>query len=178
MSKTKPERVVVPPSEDMEAFREVLRSSKRIIAIAGAGLSAASGLSSEESESLEMLTYSFDTPLGIPTFRGAGGMWRKYDSTSLATPEAFNESPSRVWQFYHYRREKYVCLGTYMGYLPCVPTSMLEHSGHSQMGHTWLWYNSHLNRSVIRLPGVHIHTHHPERRRSQSTRLGQLYLNP
>ncbi|KAJ3478164.1 hypothetical protein NLI96_g9948 [Meripilus lineatus] len=106
MSKTKPERVVVPPSEDMEAFREVLRSSKRIIAIAGAGLSAASGLSSEESESLEMLTYSFDTPLGIPTFRGAGGMWRKYDSTSLATPEAFNESPSRVWQFYHYRREK------------------------------------------------------------------------
>jgi NAD-dependent SIR2 family protein deacetylase len=26
---------------------------------------------------------------------------------SLATPEAFFENPSRVWQFYHYRREKY-----------------------------------------------------------------------
>jgi NAD-dependent deacetylase sirtuin 5 len=35
-------------------------------------------------------------------------MWRKYESTSIATPEAFEESPSRVWQFYHYRREKCV----------------------------------------------------------------------
>ena len=32
-------------------------------------------------------------------------MWRKYDAISLATPEGFNESPSLVWQFYHYRRE-------------------------------------------------------------------------
>ncbi|KZP24683.1 DHS-like NAD/FAD-binding domain-containing protein [Athelia psychrophila] len=68
----------------MEAFRKVLASSKNIIAVAGAGLSAASG---------------------IPTFRGAGGMWRKYDAMSLATPEAFYQDPSRVWQFYHYRRE-------------------------------------------------------------------------
>ncbi|EMD35003.1 hypothetical protein CERSUDRAFT_107041 [Gelatoporia subvermispora B] len=72
------------PSNDMAAFRAVLASSRRIIAIAGAGLSAASG---------------------IPTFRGAGGMWRKYDALSLATPAAFRDSPSRVWQFYHYRRE-------------------------------------------------------------------------
>ncbi|KAI0370243.1 DHS-like NAD/FAD-binding domain-containing protein [Pilatotrama ljubarskyi] len=43
---------------------------------------------------------------GIPTFRGAGGLWRKYDSMGLATPEAFHANPSRVWQFYHYRREK------------------------------------------------------------------------
>ncbi|TCD71334.1 hypothetical protein EIP91_011105 [Steccherinum ochraceum] len=73
------------PSTDMEAFQSLLRSSKRIIAVAGAGLSAASG---------------------IPTFRGAGGMWRKYDAMSLATPDAFDEDPVRVWQFYHYRREK------------------------------------------------------------------------
>lgn len=33
-------------------------------------------------------------------------MWRKYDAMSLATPDAFAEDPSRVWQFYHYRREK------------------------------------------------------------------------
>jgi len=32
-------------------------------------------------------------------------MWRKYDAMSLATPEAFSHNPSRVWQFYHYRRE-------------------------------------------------------------------------
>lgn len=44
---------------------------------------------------------------GIDTFRGAGGLWRKYDAISLATPEAFKQNPSRIWQFYHYRREKY-----------------------------------------------------------------------
>jgi len=73
------------PSADMAAFKELLSSSKHIIAVAGAGLSAASG---------------------IPTFRGAGGMWRKYDAMSLATYSSFLTSPSRVWQFYHYRREK------------------------------------------------------------------------
>jgi len=33
-------------------------------------------------------------------------MWRKYDAMSLATYTAFILNPSRVWQFYHYRREK------------------------------------------------------------------------
>lgn len=33
-------------------------------------------------------------------------MWRKYNAMSLATPEAFEANPSRVWQFYHMRREK------------------------------------------------------------------------
>ncbi|EAU84564.2 sirtuin 5 [Coprinopsis cinerea okayama7 len=72
------------PSTSIAEFREVLRNAKNIIAVAGAGLSAASG---------------------IPTFRGAGGMWRKYDAMSLATPEGFADNPSLVWQFYHYRRE-------------------------------------------------------------------------
>ncbi|KAI0070975.1 DHS-like NAD/FAD-binding domain-containing protein [Panus rudis PR-1116 ss-1] len=67
------------------AFRDALQRSKHIIVIAGAGLSAGSG---------------------IPTFRDGGGMWRSLDATSLATPEAFNENPSLVWQFYHYRRTK------------------------------------------------------------------------
>lgn len=53
--------------------------------VAGAGLSAASG---------------------IPTFRDGGGMWRSLDPTELATPEAFAKNPSLVWQFYHYRRTK------------------------------------------------------------------------
>lgn len=46
------------------------------MALCGAGLSAASGLG---------------------TFRGAGGMWRNYKSTSLATPEAFKKDPGLVW---------------------------------------------------------------------------------
>ncbi|KAJ6582852.1 DHS-like NAD/FAD-binding domain-containing protein [Mycena sp. CBHHK59/15] len=72
------------PSTEMPEFQRLLAKSKRIITVCGAGLSAASG---------------------IPTFRGAGGMWRKYEAMSLATPEAFAENPSLVWQFYHYRRE-------------------------------------------------------------------------
>ncbi|KAF9260239.1 DHS-like NAD/FAD-binding domain-containing protein [Marasmius fiardii PR-910] len=72
------------PSTDMEAFRATLLASKNVIAVAGAGLSAASG---------------------IPTFRGTGGLWRKYNAIELATPRAFRHNPSRGWQFYHYRRE-------------------------------------------------------------------------
>lgn len=45
---------------------------------------------------------------GIPTFRGAGGLWRSHDAMQLATPQAFASDPSKVWQFYHYRRE--LCL--------------------------------------------------------------------
>lgn len=32
-------------------------------------------------------------------------MWRSLEAVSLATPEAFDQNPSLVWQFYHYRRE-------------------------------------------------------------------------
>ncbi|KAH9902505.1 DHS-like NAD/FAD-binding domain-containing protein [Cubamyces lactineus] len=67
------------------AFRDALRSSKHIVVIAGAGLSAASG---------------------IPTYHDGGGLWRTLDATALASPEAFRENPSLVWQFYHYRRNK------------------------------------------------------------------------
>lgn len=69
--------------EDIASFQKHLASSKRVLALCGAGLSAASGL---------------------PTFRGAGGLWRNNDATSLATPEAFEASPGLVWQFYGYRR--------------------------------------------------------------------------
>ncbi|KAF5025592.1 hypothetical protein F66182_2336 [Fusarium sp. NRRL 66182] len=71
------------PHNDVEAFHNVLRSSRRILALCGAGLSASSGL---------------------PTFRGAGGLWRNHDATSLATPEAFEDDPGLVWLFYGYRR--------------------------------------------------------------------------
>ncbi|KAJ6630281.1 sirtuin [Mycena sp. CBHHK59/15] len=74
-------------AEDLTSFREALASSKNIIIVTGAGLSAASG---------------------IPTYRGLGGLWLNHDETKLATPEAFKEDPSRVWQFYHKRRQ--VCL--------------------------------------------------------------------
>ena len=68
---------------DLASFTTHLEKSTRILALCGAGLSAASGL---------------------PTFRGAGGFWRNYDALDLATPEAFARDPSLVWQFYNYRR--------------------------------------------------------------------------
>lgn len=71
------------PSADPESFRSHLHSSTNILALLGAGLSAASGL---------------------PTFRGAGGLWRSHGAISLATPEAFARNPGLVWQFYSYRR--------------------------------------------------------------------------
>ena len=80
-----PSQVHTPPipKEDLASFSEHLGQSKRILALCGAGLSAASGL---------------------PTFRGAGGLWRNNDATELATPEAFELDPGLVWHFYGYRR--------------------------------------------------------------------------
>ncbi|KAI7696372.1 SIR2 family histone deacetylase, partial [Hortaea werneckii] len=69
--------------EDVKSFHEHLTKSKRVLALLGAGLSASSGL---------------------PTFRGAGGLWRTHNSTDLATPGAFRSNPGLVWQFYSYRR--------------------------------------------------------------------------
>jgi len=72
------------PSSDMAAFRDLFQRSKYVVVLTGAGVSAESG---------------------VPTFRGDGGFWRKYQATDLASPRAFARSPSLVWEFYHYRRE-------------------------------------------------------------------------
>uniref|UniRef100_H0Y0U4 NAD-dependent protein deacylase sirtuin-5, mitochondrial n=1 Tax=Otolemur garnettii TaxID=30611 RepID=H0Y0U4_OTOGA len=68
----------------MADFRTFFAKAKHIVIISGAGVSAESG---------------------VPTFRGAGGYWRKWQAQDLATPQAFAHNPSRVWEFYHYRRE-------------------------------------------------------------------------
>jgi len=72
------------PSSDLAKFKEHLTSAKHLVILTGAGVSAESG---------------------VPTFRGAGGFWRKYQAQDLATPQAFYRDPSLVWEFYHYRRE-------------------------------------------------------------------------
>jgi len=41
---------------------------------------------------------------GIPTFRGAGGLWKEYKPEDLATPEAFARDPRLVWEWYDWRR--------------------------------------------------------------------------
>ncbi len=67
-----------------QAAITALRSARSVAVLTGAGVSAESG---------------------VPTFRGAGGLWRTYQATSLATPEAFARDPKLVWEFYNYRRE-------------------------------------------------------------------------
>ncbi|KAH7335808.1 sirtuin [Rhizoctonia solani] len=73
------------PSNDVVAFREVLRTARSLVILAGAGLSAASG---------------------IRTYRGSGGLWESYDPTQLATFDAFQSNPGRVWMFYKDRIEQ------------------------------------------------------------------------
>jgi NAD-dependent deacetylase len=43
---------------------------------------------------------------GIPTFRGAGGLWRNFRAEELATPEAFARNPKLVWEWYDWRRQQ------------------------------------------------------------------------
>ena len=58
-------------------------TSDHIVILTGAGVSAESG---------------------IPTFRGAGGLWEGRDVTELATPQAFKYQPDVVQRFYNDRR--------------------------------------------------------------------------
>jgi NAD-dependent deacetylase sirtuin 5 len=91
------------PSTDIDEFRRVLATSEKVIVVSGAGLSAASG--DPICFSIIPVEQVFIV-IGIATFRGAGGRWRKYDAKSVATPSAWAENQSRVWQFFHYRREE------------------------------------------------------------------------
>lgn len=55
--------------------------------------------------------------IGVPTFRGKDGVWRKHDALSLSTPAAFIGNPSRIWQFHHFLRE--TCVTSMLG-LGCI----------------------------------------------------------
>ena len=63
--------------------REILRASRRIVILTGAGLSADSGLT---------------------TFRDPKGHWKRHRPEDLATPEAFRRDPCLVWEWYGVRR--------------------------------------------------------------------------
>ncbi|MBI2687179.1 MAG: NAD-dependent deacylase [Acidobacteria bacterium] len=67
----------------IDRAREILAAADRVSVLTGAGISAESG---------------------IPTFRGAGGLWRNFRPEELATPEAFARDPELVWEWYVWRR--------------------------------------------------------------------------
>ena len=71
-------------SDAISQARDLLREASRIAVLTGAGISAESG---------------------IPTFRGAGGLWKNFRPEDLATPQAFLRDPAIVWEWYLWRRE-------------------------------------------------------------------------
>jgi NAD-dependent deacetylase len=73
------------PLPGEELLIERLRQGARLSVVTGAGVSAASG---------------------VPTFRGAGGLWRGFRAEELATPQAFARDPNAVWEWYDWRRSQ------------------------------------------------------------------------
>jgi len=63
--------------------RKLVPQKEHIIVFSGAGMSAESGLK---------------------TFRDHGGLWEKYEVSQVATPEAWQENPGLVLEFYNQRR--------------------------------------------------------------------------
>ena len=68
----------------LQEARQALASAGKVAALTGAGISAESG---------------------IPTFRGAQGLWKNFRAGELATPEAFARDPEMVWEWYDWRRQ-------------------------------------------------------------------------
>ncbi len=65
-------------------MKDLIRNSHNLVVFSGAGLSAESG---------------------IPTYRGAGGLWSKYDPSKYADIQYFNQDPSYYWRFF--KEERY-----------------------------------------------------------------------
>jgi NAD-dependent deacetylase len=70
--------------DDLARVAHRLQNARAVTVMTGAGVSAASG---------------------IPTFRGADGLWSNFRVEDLATPEAFARDPALVWKWYAWRRE-------------------------------------------------------------------------
>jgi NAD-dependent deacetylase len=63
-------------AQQARTVADLLCSAEQVLALTGAGISVESG---------------------IPAFRGAQGLWEKYDPMEFASIEAFLDNPARVW---------------------------------------------------------------------------------
>lgn len=69
---------------ELTRARRLLAEAGSTVVLTGAGISADSG---------------------VPTFRGADGLWKQYRAEDLATPQAFARDPRLVWEWYGWRRQ-------------------------------------------------------------------------
>ncbi len=65
-------------------IRDKISQARSVTVLTGAGISADSG---------------------VPTFRGADGLWKNFRPEELASPDAFERDPKLVWEWYNWRRE-------------------------------------------------------------------------
>ena len=65
-------------------IRNKILSTQSLTILTGAGVSADSG---------------------VPTFRGTDGLWKNFRPEELASPDAFEQDPKLVWEWYNWRRE-------------------------------------------------------------------------
>jgi NAD-dependent deacetylase len=65
--------------DNITALASDIQKAQNIVAFTGAGISAESG---------------------IPTYRGEGGLWTKYDSSKYASISYFVQNPSYYWNFF------------------------------------------------------------------------------
>jgi NAD-dependent deacetylase len=70
-------------------LKKLVYEADRIVVFTGAGISAESG---------------------IATYRGAGGMWTKYDPEKYASIEYFRKDPSYYWSFFKEERHAMMAL--------------------------------------------------------------------
>jgi len=75
---------MTPVRDSLHRLAARIHDAHWLTVLTGAGVSAASG---------------------VPTFRGADGLWRNYLPEDLATPQAFSRDPHLVWEWYAWRRE-------------------------------------------------------------------------
>ena len=96
-----------------------IQDFQRVVFFTGAGMSAESG---------------------VPTYRGAGGIWKEYDYQRYACQRAFDRDPEGVWEFHNYRRELVAA---------CRP-----HRGHQKIAEL---ENSHPRVSIVtqNIDGMH-----------------------
>jgi NAD-dependent deacetylase len=74
--------MTIDPPRVSSGTRDLLREARRWLVLTGSGISAESG---------------------IPTFRGAEGLWKGFRAEELASPEGFARDPARVWAWYRWR---------------------------------------------------------------------------